>query len=49
MARALNNTSQCASPVVLVNAEGTMIRAKYNYVFTTNVLKFYYGEDILLD
>ncbi len=33
----------------LVNAEGTMIRAKYNYVFTTKVLKFYYGEDILLD
>ncbi|WP_272150779.1 TolC family protein [Tenacibaculum aiptasiae] len=31
----------------LVNAEGTMIRAKYNYVFTTKVLKFYYGENIL--
>ncbi len=33
----------------LVNAEGAMIRGKYNYVFTTKVLKFYYGEDILLD
>jgi outer membrane protein len=33
----------------LVNAEGASIRAKYNYVFTTKVLKFYYGEDILLD
>ena len=31
----------------LVNAEGAMIRAKYNYVFTTKVLKFYYGENIL--
>ena len=31
----------------LVNAEGVMIRAKYNYVFTTKVLKFYYGESIL--
>lgn len=30
----------------LVNAEGAMIRAKYNYVFTTKVLKFYYGENI---
>ncbi|MCT4698125.1 TolC family protein [Tenacibaculum haliotis] len=33
----------------LVNAESALIRAKYNYVFTTKVLKFYYGEDILLD
>ncbi|CAM1350790.1 outer membrane protein [Tenacibaculum insulae] len=33
----------------LVNAEGAMIRAKYNYVFTTKVLKFYYGENILVD
>ncbi|WP_237267372.1 TolC family protein [Tenacibaculum todarodis] len=33
----------------LVNAEGAMIRAKYNYVFTTKVLKFYYGENILQD
>jgi len=33
----------------LVTAKGAMIRAKYNYVFTTKVLKFYYGEDILLD
>ncbi len=31
----------------LVNAESTMIRAKYNYVFTTKVLKFYYGENIV--
>lgn len=31
----------------LVNAQGTMIRAKYNYVFTTKVLKFYFGESIL--
>lgn len=31
----------------LVNAEGAMIRAKYDYVFKTKVLKFYYGESIL--
>lgn len=31
----------------LVNAESAMIRSKYNYVFTTKVLKFYYGENIL--
>lgn len=30
----------------LFNAESAMIRAKYNYVFTTKVLKFYYGENI---
>lgn len=33
----------------LVNAEGAMIRAKYDYVFKTKVLMFYYGEDILKD
>ena len=33
----------------LVDAESALIRAKYNYVFTTKVLKFYYGEDILSD
>ena len=31
----------------LVNAEGAIIRAKYDYVFKTKVLKFYYGETIL--
>ncbi|MGB1043069.1 MAG: TolC family protein [Tenacibaculum sp.] len=31
----------------LVNAEGAMIRAKYDYVFRTKVLKFYYGESIV--
>jgi len=31
----------------LVNAESAMIRAKYDYVFKTKVLKFYYGESIL--
>ncbi len=31
----------------LVNAESTLIRAKFDYVFKTKVLKFYYGEDIL--
>ena len=31
----------------LVNAEGAIIRAKYDYVFKTKVLKFYYGESIL--
>ncbi|WP_431166701.1 TolC family protein [Tenacibaculum halocynthiae] len=31
----------------LVNAEGAMIRAKYDYVFKTKVLKFYFGESIL--
>lgn len=30
----------------LVNAEGAMIRAKYDYVFKAKVLKFYYGESI---
>lgn len=32
-----------------VNAEGAIIRAKYDYVFKTKVLKFYYGESITLD
>lgn len=32
-----------------VNAEGTILRAKYDFVFKTKVLKFYYGESILLD
>ena len=32
-----------------VNAEGAIIRAKYDYVFKTKVLKFYFGETILLD
>ena len=31
----------------LVNAEGALIRAKYDYVFKTKVLKFYFGESIL--
>ena len=31
----------------LVNAEGAAIRAKYDYVFKTKVLKFYFGESIL--
>ncbi|OSY88833.1 transporter [Tenacibaculum holothuriorum] len=30
-----------------VNAEGAMIRAKYDYVFRTKVLKFYFGESII--
>ncbi len=33
----------------LVNAEGTIIRAKYDYVFKTKVLKFYFGEPIILN
>ena len=32
-----------------VNAEGGMIRAKYDYVFKTKVLQFYYGEDIVVE
>lgn len=32
-----------------VNAEGAIIRAKYDYIFKTKVLKFYYGESITLD
>lgn len=31
----------------LVNAESALIRAKYDYVFKTKVLKFYNGEPIL--
>lgn len=31
----------------LVTAEGALIRAKYDYVFKTKVLKFYFGESIL--
>ncbi|MFT5762534.1 MAG: outer membrane protein, partial [Polaribacter sp.] len=31
----------------LVNAESTLIRAKYDYVFKSKVLKFYNGESIL--
>lgn len=31
----------------LVNAEAAMIRGKYDYVFKTKVLKFFYGENIL--
>lgn len=31
----------------LVNSEGAMIRAKYDYVFKTKVLKFYFGESIV--
>lgn len=30
----------------LVNAESTLIRSKYDYVFKSKVLKFYYGESI---
>lgn len=33
----------------LVNAEGAIIRAKYDYVFKTKVLKFYFGEPIILN
>ena len=32
-----------------VNAEGGIIRAKYDYIFKTKVLKFYYGESIIAD
>lgn len=31
----------------LVNAQGAMIRAKYDYVFRSKVLKFFNGENIL--
>lgn len=31
----------------LVDAEATLIRAKYDYVFKTKVLKFYFGESII--
>ena len=31
----------------LVNAESASIRAKYDYIFKTKVLKFYYGENVI--
>ena len=31
----------------LVNAESTLIRAKYDYVFKSKVLKFYFGESVI--
>ena len=31
----------------LVNAESTLIRAKYDYVFKSKVLKFYNGESVI--
>ena len=31
----------------LVNAQATLIRSKYDYVFKMKLLKFYYGEPIL--
>jgi outer membrane protein len=31
----------------LVNAESALIRAKFDYIFKSKVLKFYYGENIL--
>lgn len=31
----------------LVNAESALIRAKYDYIFKTKVLKFYHGENVL--
>lgn len=30
----------------LVNAESSLIRAKYDYIFKTKVLQFYYGDNI---
>ena len=33
----------------LVNAEGAIIRAKYDYIFKTKVLQFYYGDKIILE
>lgn len=32
-----------------VTAEGVIIRAKYDYVFKTKVLQFYYGESIVIE
>ena len=32
-----------------VNAEGGIIRDKYDYIFKTKVVKFYYGESIIAD
>ncbi len=31
----------------LVNAKSALIRAKYDYIFKTKVLKFYYGENVI--
>ena len=31
----------------LVNAESALIRSKYDYVFKSKVLKFYYGESVI--
>lgn len=31
----------------LVNAEGALIRSKYDYIFKTKVLKFYSGDNVL--
>jgi len=33
----------------LVDAESTLIRSKYDYVFKTQVLKFYFGESLIID
>ena len=33
----------------LVDAEGAIIRTKYDYVFKTKVLKFYFGEPIVVE
>lgn len=33
----------------LVNAQSNLIRAKYNYVFRTKLLEFYYGIPIVID
>ena len=33
----------------LVDAESTLIRSKFDYVFKTQVLKFYYGESIIIE
>lgn len=33
----------------LVNAESTLIRAKFDYVFKIKVLEFYYGEELALE
>jgi outer membrane protein len=33
----------------LVDAQSTLIRSKYDYVFKSQVLKFYYGESIIIE
>ena len=33
----------------LVNAQSTMINAKYNFVFRTKLLEYYYGIPITID